>query len=69
MVHESLYVYAADKINGGMALAEKWQLILEQPAGSSNQQKESRERRTSIVIEPIPDTSPRTSDHADEAEK
>ena len=29
VVHESLYVYAADKeANGGMALAEKWRLTL-----------------------------------------
>ena len=32
VVHESLYVYAADKSNGGMALAEKWSLTLVQPA-------------------------------------
>ena len=31
VVHESLYVYAADKSNGGMALAEKWSLTLVQP--------------------------------------
>ena len=30
VVHESLYVYAADKSNGGMALAEKWCLTLVQ---------------------------------------
>ncbi len=29
VIHESMYVYAADKSNGGgMALAEKWRLTL-----------------------------------------
>ena len=28
VIHESLYVYAADKANGGIALAEKWRLTL-----------------------------------------
>ena len=35
VVHEYLYVYAADKKNGGMALAEKWRLSLKQPNSSS----------------------------------
>lgn len=30
VVHESIFIYAADKNNGGMALAEKWNLTLEQ---------------------------------------
>ena len=39
VIHESLYVYAADKVNGGMALAEKWRLTLVQPSGSSSRRK------------------------------
>mmetsp|Transcript_7266 Transcript_7266/g.10209 ORF Transcript_7266/g.10209 Transcript_7266/m.10209 type:complete len:190 (+) Transcript_7266:319-888(+) len=36
VVHENLYVYAADKTDRGMALAEKWRLTLVQPSGSSS---------------------------------
>lgn len=39
-MHESLYVYAADKeANGGVALAEKWRLTLVHTAGSNRQHK------------------------------
>ena len=47
VIHESLYVYAADKVKGGMALAEKWRLTLVQPRGSSH--KKSSIRRKSIL--------------------
>ena len=47
VIHESLYVYAADKVKGGMALAEKWRLTLVQPRGSSH--KKSSMRRKSIL--------------------
>ena len=46
VVHESLYVYAADKSNGGMALAEKWRLTLVQP---SNQPMSKSVRRKSFL--------------------
>ena len=47
VVHESLYVYATDKANGGMALAEKWRLTLVQQAGSNRQRKSVN--RTSML--------------------
>ena len=67
IVQETLYVYAADKTYGGMALAERWGLLLESTADSSSPQK--RERRTSLIVQSIPDASPRTNDSANDAEK
>ena len=53
VVHENLYVYAADKTERGMALAEKWRLTLVQPSCSSNKDKKPKgERRTSILLGP-----------------
>ena len=56
VVHESIFVYAADKVNGGMALAEKWNLTLEQP--SIPQKEVTRGRRKSFMsgVNPTPNT-------------
>ena len=58
VVHESLYVYAADKANGGIALAEKWRLTLVQPTGLSSHSKKSGGQRTSIITGLEPETNP-----------
>ena len=50
-----MYVYAADKTDKGMALAEKWRLTLVQPScSSSKDKKENGQRRTSILLAPSP---------------
>ena len=53
VVHESIYVYASDKENGGMILAEKWNLTLEQASIPRN-----RPRRNSYLagVEPTPES-------------
>ena len=35
VVNESLYFYAIDTVNGGMALSEQWNFTLVQPSDSS----------------------------------
>lgn len=49
VVHESLYVYAADKINGGIALAEKWQLTLVQKTTTNSSSQKRETRRKSVL--------------------
>ena len=52
VIHEHMFVYAADFEKGGMALAEKWNLILEQRKSDKNMQrgKSSSSRRQSFLI-------------------
>ena len=55
LIQESLYIYAADKTNGGMALAEQWRLTFEQtdePKADSElkrPEKTDTQRRKSII--------------------
>ena len=53
VVHESIFVYASDKENGGMILAEKWNLTLEEAASIPR----TRQRRSSYLAgaEPTPE--------------
>ena len=50
VIHESLYVYACDSVNGGIALAEKWRLTLEQKNRSNSQSKNSSIKRRRSVL-------------------
>lgn len=50
VIHESIYVYASNKQNGGLALAEKWRLTLVKPDRSqTTQSKQPRPRKKSII--------------------
>lgn len=60
VVHESLYVYAADKSNGGMALAEKWSMTLVQPTSGTSLSKSVRRKSflTGVASASSPTTTP-----------
>ncbi len=49
VIHESIYVYASDNTNGGLALAEKWRLTLVQPTSSSRSKQKSTPRKSIIT--------------------
>ena len=49
VVHEGIYVYASDKTNGGIALAEKWKLTLVQPSESSRSKTKTTPRKSIIT--------------------
>ena len=59
VIHEHMFVYAADFEKGGMALAEKWNLILEQRKSDQKSQtgKSSSSRRQSFLIGSTIETS------------